>query len=90
MNQDELFDERNRALLNMDVDWAMKQIAEIYPGGISKEALVAGMHKARYECAELPDAPRLESGEWLRMRGLKMLDGGNILPSGQLPPGFKR
>lgn len=74
--------ERNAALRTLDLAWARKWC----PGG-DEAMLLAGLHKARYNCVDIERALRIESAEWLRARGLHDLGGMEILPPGQLPLG---
>ena len=45
------------------------------------------MHKARYDCTDLPVELRDASGDWLRAHGMGALGGRDLLPPGQLPDG---
>lgn len=74
--------ERNKALAAMDLS-PMGYLAAAMPGA-SPEVLEMSAHKARYECTDLAPTLRLESGEWLRARGLGRMHGP-LLPPGQLP-----
>jgi hypothetical protein len=82
-------DTRNRALLALDMRWARAQAREAcrvsgrtMPGD---DVLLAGMHKARYECKDLPAEARHESRRWLQERGLVRLGMQAFLPDDQLP-----
>jgi len=71
---------RNRALTELDLEWARKEC----PEASSDEVLLIALHRARYECDSIADALRLESGEWLRARGHRGMYGA-LLPPGELP-----
>lgn len=73
--------ERNRALANLDMEYARK----MFPGASSDYVRLAAMHKARYEMVSLPAELRHESGLWLRLNGFKRLTGQDLLPEGELP-----
>lgn len=47
--------------------------------------LLLSLHKARYDCADVDDKLRLESGEWLRERGYGAMWGRELEPPGKLP-----
>lgn len=72
--------ERNRILSEMDVDAAQSWVP-----GLSREGMLAGLHKARYECRDIAPELRHVSGEWLRARGFCRLYGLPLLPIGELP-----
>lgn len=72
--------ERNKALMNLDIDWAKKNIPEI----TDNFTLLVAMHKARYHCRDIPNELRHESANFLRQHefnGVKQ----SLLPEGQLP-----
>lgn len=71
--------ERNRVLTAMDIAAARKQMP-----GASDEVVEIALHKARYDCTDMPDALRHESASWLRSRGYGAL-GGPLLNEGELP-----
>jgi hypothetical protein len=73
--------ERDVALITLDMEWARNAMGR----DICDAALLAGMHKARYNIPGLPDAVRHRSAEWLRERGLPDINGVPLLPPGQLP-----
>jgi hypothetical protein len=73
--------ERDTALLNLDMEWGRKNLSE----GVSDEVVITSLHKARVECTSLPDAPRLESIEWLRERGFRRIFGVELPPAGVVP-----
>lgn len=54
---------RDKALIEMDVDWAQQQSP-----GTNREVIVIGMHKARIECRNIPEVLRRESMQWLKER----------------------
>lgn len=72
--------ERNRILAELDVDAALSWVP-----GLSREGILAGMHKARYECPDIAPELRHASGEWLRCMGFSRLRGLPLLPLGELP-----
>jgi len=72
--------ERNRILSDLDVDAAQSWVP-----GLSREGLLAGLHKARYECPDIAPELRHASGEWLRARGFFRLYGLPLLPFDDLP-----
>lgn len=76
-------EQRNKALISLDLDWARTQI----PDAAGDYALLASMHKARYECCDIPAELRHASGHWLRERGMGRFTGKALLPEGELPPG---
>lgn len=73
--------ERNRALKQLDMEWARKAM----PTATSDDVRLMAMHKARYECTDMDDADRLISSGWLYMHGCKRMDGTPLLPAGELP-----
>lgn len=78
-----LLERRNKALANLDLEWAAEQTP---PGRAtpSKEVMLIAMHKARYECRAIAAELRHESGAWLRERGYSR-SYGPLLPEGELP-----
>lgn len=78
--------ERNKHLIALDLSWARNKFGE----GVSDLALLAFMHKARYNIPSIPEALRHESGAWLREFELTDFDGAPLLPRGQLPEGPDR
>lgn len=80
--------ERNAALLALDMEWARARAREACASTgrpmPNDETLLASLHKARYDCTSLDDQPRLESGAWLRERGLRRMCGLPLLPDGML------
>jgi len=77
---EELLARRNRALADLDLDYAKKAT-----GSDNEEVLLVALHKARYECVQLEDDLRNFSALWLRQHGYKRADGSDLLPSGELP-----
>ncbi|MDI3260299.1 MAG: hypothetical protein QJR02_11445 [Sinobacteraceae bacterium] len=73
-------DKRNKALLEMDMLYARPAMP-----GTTDEVREIAMHKARYECTQLPREARHASGEWLRNRHLCRMTGDALLPEGELP-----
>jgi len=71
------------ALMALDLDWAREWL----PGGhqARTEALLASMHKTRYELADFPAEVRHASGHWLRENGFRRATGAELLPEGVLP-----
>lgn len=72
--------EKLRILMSLDVDAAMP-----YVPGVSRDGCLAGLHKLRYECPEIPAELRHASGEWLRANGYSRIQGRPLLPLGELP-----
>ena len=72
---------RNVALMALDIHWAREHC----PGASGDDVLLLALHKARYDCADLPPEARHDSGEWLRSGGYGRISGGEILPPGELP-----
>jgi hypothetical protein len=70
---------RNNALRFMDIEWARQQ----FPGA-SDALLTLSMHKARYDCTDIPDELRHRSAEWLRAGSFGDGQGNPLLPPGQL------
>lgn len=75
--------QRNKALIALDLDWARTQ----GPNAPDDFTVLAAMHKARYDCCDIPAELRHESGNWLRARGMSRLGGLELLPEGVLPLG---
>lgn len=73
--------ERNEALAGLDMDWARKMM----PTATDDHVRMMAMHKARVECTDLAPELRNASVEWLRERGYKRMDGGELPPLGALP-----
>ena len=73
--------ERNAALSRLDMDYARK----VMPDASCDEVRLVAMHKARYECLDLPDKIREDSGRWLREHRFHRMDGSDVLPEGMLP-----
>lgn len=70
-----------RAISNLDVDWARKTIRPELRHVASREALLMGLHLARYSNALFAAELRHASGAYLRANGYE----GPLLPEGQLP-----
>ena len=77
----ELIDERNKALCELDMDYAR----QLMPLASNDFVRLIGMHKARYECTDIPRELRHESGNWLRERNLKAFKGKELMAEGILP-----
>lgn len=80
MELEKMLERRNKALLELDMDYARQMMP-----GTSDEVRRLAMHKARYECTALPREVRHQSGEWLRAGGYRRLTGDELLPEGALP-----
>lgn len=65
---------RNRALETLDMEWARDQMPNMTDHG-----RLMTMHVARYREQEFDLLLRMDSAEWLRARGHK------VLPEGELP-----
>jgi hypothetical protein len=73
--------ERNKALENLDMEYARRMI----PMATSDDVRLMAMHKARYECTDIAAEFRHQSGEWLRNNGCSRMTGDALLPEGELP-----
>ena len=83
-NQSELsvyLTERDKALSNLDMDYARKML----PYSEDDEIRLVAMHKARYSCLSIARELRHASGAWLRERNYKDAIGMDLLPEGELP-----
>jgi hypothetical protein len=76
-----LVDERFRALVQLDLEWARKAM----PGETGDEVRLVAMHRARYENDKVPPDFRIESGRWLRERGLLRSNLHPVLEGDKLP-----
>jgi hypothetical protein len=76
-------DERNAAMLNLDIAWARAN-APVWLAPPDDETLLISLHKARYQCPVLPAEARHASAKFLRDGG-HLVWGMEILPEGQLP-----
>lgn len=84
MNADEVqaqLAERNRALLELDMEWA----ARTWTGTKDPNVWLIAMHKSRYEITSLPDAARHASRAWLEERGYSRFNRIPWPPQGKLP-----
>jgi len=73
--------ERNAAFEAGDLEWARRML----PAGSSDTFVAIAFHKARYDCAAVSDAKRIESRDWLVSRLLTDVNGEIIdanLPGG--------
>lgn len=77
--------ERAQMLRTLDIDMARLQIRRSGFLPPCDETLLLSLHKARYDCVDIEDALRLESGEWLRERGYGAMQGRDLEPPGKLP-----
>lgn len=77
--------ERNRVLTEMDQPAFRKQMLDGGAGFISHEATLPAMHKARYNCTDISDELRRESGRWLLEHKMTDLYDYPIDPNGNLP-----
>jgi hypothetical protein len=68
--------ERNRVLIELDVEGARKMMPPDVP--MSDMGLIVGMHKTRLHVTSLPRAIRQESLDWLRINGFKDLHGAPL------------
>jgi hypothetical protein len=74
---------RDAALIALDMTWARNVSPfHVYFDDL---ALLAGMHKVRYNIVTIPEALRHESAAWLRANGFSDIKGLPLLPPGQLP-----
>ena len=81
MNLAQFLAERDKALIDLDMDWARRTMPDVSDDLVRLMAL----HKARYEVTTLSAELRHTSGQWLRERGLHRFDGTDLLPEGMLP-----
>jgi len=77
----ELINEKNKALCELDMVYAR----DLLPSASCDYSRLASLHKARYECVEIPRELRHESGLWLKENNFKRMTGEEILPEGVLP-----
>lgn len=70
----EQLEERNRILIEMDVEAANKMM----PAWLSEAGIIAGMHKARLHIPAIDDKLRAESLQWLRDNGFKDYKGAPL------------
>jgi hypothetical protein len=73
--------ERNKALSNLDMEWARRNMQ----GASSDHVRLLAMHKARYECTSIAAELRHLSAKWLRDRGYLRMYRMELLPEGELP-----
>jgi len=78
---DDYIKERNRALVELDIEWARAMM----PNARSDAARLIAMHKARMHVPSIDTALRLESVEWLRERGFTDGFKHPLPPPGELP-----
>lgn len=82
---------RNRALRELDIEWARSQTAEHCAATgrpmPTDRVLLVGLHKARYECTDIEDALRHDSRAWLERRGYGRSTGLPFSHDGTLPRG---
>lgn len=71
-------DERNRILRELDVGAA-------FNGKLGGEIALCALHKARFECTDIEDNLRYDSGAWLFAHGFKRLTGEDIFDGKELP-----
>lgn len=81
MNIEQYVAEHDKALINLDMDWARRTM----PDASDDIVRLMAMHKARYEATTIPAELRHASGQWLRERNLKRFGGSDLLPEGVLP-----
>jgi len=70
---------RNKAFIELDLEFARRMV-----GQRDDLTLLMALHKARYDCTQIPDKYRHESAQWLRKRGLGAMFRP-LLPEGELP-----
>lgn len=73
--------ERNAALAALDMEWARQMM----PTASNDHVRLTAMHKARYDCTDIADEQRHQSGDWLRQHGYGRRDGTPLMPAGELP-----
>ncbi len=67
---------RNLALAELDLEWA--RVAT--KGHLTNDGLLAALHRARFDCVDIPEELRLESAAWLQAQGFKDTDNADVLP----------
>lgn len=72
---------RDKALIELDMEYAREMMAD----ATNDEVRLISLHKARYECTNIADDLRLESGQWLLERRYKRMTGEDILVDDMLP-----
>lgn len=72
--------ERDTALIALDLEWARKRDPRL-----TEHALLIGMHKARYECINIPADLREQSRAWLEQYGYLRFEGLPWPDRGVLP-----
>lgn len=71
--------ERIEVFLSLDLAKARDFFARhLVPTPDNDHALLTALHKARYECREIPTSIRIESGEWLLSHGYGRLGGRKV------------
>lgn len=73
--------ERNKALSELDMEWARRKM----PEATNDHIRLLAMHKSRYECLHIDAQLRHDSGKWLKENGYKRMFGMELLPEGELP-----
>jgi len=73
--------ERNRALMEIDMDYLRRML----PTATNDYVRLLSLHKARYECTAIPVTFRHASRAWLSEQHSCRLDGTPLLPEGELP-----
>jgi hypothetical protein len=76
---------RDKALIELNIDWFRKQHPLVGAIASSDEVLLISMHKARYQIPTIPTRLRHASGDWLRERGYGITKDIPLLPPGRLP-----
>lgn len=66
--------ERDRILIEFDIEAATKMM----PAWLSREGIIAGMHKARLHVVAIDAKLRQESLDWLRENGFRDYKGGPL------------
>lgn len=72
--------ERNEALRSMDIDRVVANIQKYSPDFPTpyRDIVEIGMHKARTACTALSHEERAYSKHWLKTRGFKSMDDGDV------------
>lgn len=84
-NIEEYIAARNKALVELDVEWGRASISAISGGYVDEQVIMAALHKARYEVPAIPPTLRRESREWLEAHGFSRLLGQPWPEGDELP-----
>ena len=87
MTDNQFLREQAQALERLDMEWAIAQLPESRRprDELGRFAVLAGLHKARYELAPVAAQSRHESREWLEKNGFTRFQNRPWPPKGVLP-----